>query len=192
MRRVAVWTAAGLMAGLWLVPWERWLGMNFPAHMLRHMGLVALVAPLLVLGLPRLAARVPVSPLAGAVVEFAIVWAWHLPALHGLAWRSGPGFALEQAMFLGAGLAVWASALAGPQPMAGAGGLLVTSMHMTLLGALLILAPRDLYAAFCGYAPDLTGQQLGGMIMLAIGTPAYLAGGLWLMGQTLRNPPEQA
>jgi putative membrane protein len=62
-------------------------------------------------------------------------------------------------------------------------------MHMTLLGALLILAPRDLYAAICGTAPDLTGQQAGGMLMLAIGTPVYLLGGLLLTGRALAEEP---
>ena len=72
-------------------------------------------------------------------------------------------------------------------PLAGAGGLLLTSMHMTLLGALLVLAPRDIYADICGTAPDLSGQQIGGMLMLAIGTPVYLIAGLWLTGQALQE-----
>lgn len=63
----------------------------------------------------------------------------------------------------------------------------MTSMHMTLLGALLVLAPRDIYAAICGTPPDLSGQQIGGMLMLAIGTPVYLIAGLWLTGQALRE-----
>ena len=60
-------------------------------------------------------------------------------------------------------------------------------MHMTLLGALIVLAPRDLYAAICGTAPDLAGQQIGGMLMLAIGTPVYLGAGLALTGLALRD-----
>ena len=58
-------------------------------------------------------------------------------------------------------------------------------MHMTLLGAMLVLAPRDLYAELCGTAPDLSGQQIGGLLMLGIGTPVYLAGGLWLVRRTV-------
>ena len=60
-------------------------------------------------------------------------------------------------------------------------------MHMTLLGAILTLAPRDLYADWCGTAPDLSGQQIGGMLMLAIGTPVYLIAGLVLTGMSLRD-----
>ena len=41
--------------------------------------------------------------------------------------------------------------------LAGAGALLLTSMHMTLLGSLLVLSNADLYTAFCGTPPDLFG-----------------------------------
>jgi putative membrane protein len=61
-------------------------------------------------------------------------------------------------------------------------GLLLTSMHMTLLGALLALSPRPLYfhiAGFSGLTP-LEDQHLGGAIMLLVGGVSYLLGGLWL------------
>jgi putative membrane protein len=175
---------AGLavLAALWLVPWDV---AAFPAHMIRHMGLVAVAAPLLALGFPRALAPLAVNPLAAAVVEFVVVWAWHLPAAHAAARLSALGLVAEQGAFLLAGLMVWAGAFGARQPLAGAGGLLLTSMHMTLLGAILVLAPRDLYAELCGTPPDLTGQQLGGLLMLGIGTPVYLAGGLWLVRRAL-------
>ena len=177
---------AGLavLAALWLLPLEA-AAPAFPAHMLRHMGLVAIAAPLLALGFPRELRVLALSPLAAAVVEFVVVWGWHLPATHAAARLSGLAFVAEQAMFLGAGLLVWVGAFGARQPLAGAGGLLLTSMHMTLLGAILVLAPRDLYAELCGTAPNLPGQQVGGLLMLGIGTPVYLAGGLWLVRRAL-------
>lgn len=60
-------------------------------------------------------------------------------------------------------------------------------MHMTLLGALLVLAPSDLYAEICGRDPSLSGQQLGGILMLAIGTPIYLVGALVLAARVVRE-----
>lgn len=174
-----------LLAGIWLLPLAE-AAPRFPLHMLRHMVLVALAAPLLVLGFPPLARWFAIPPLVAAGVEFALVWAWHLPAAHGLAYRVPAGFAVEQASFLLAGLLVWAGCLRGGttgdagQALAGAGALLLTSMHMTLLGALLTLAPRDVYAGFCGTAPDPEGQAVGGMLMLAIGTPVYLLAGVVL------------
>ncbi|WP_240310699.1 cytochrome c oxidase assembly protein [Pseudosulfitobacter sp. DSM 107133] len=170
---------------LWLLPLDVWAGADFPHHMLRHMGLVAIATPLLVLGFPQATRPFALSPLVGAAVEFGVVWGWHLPGLHGWADGNGAALVLEQGSFLIAGLLVWAGALRADQPLAGAGGLLLTSMHMTLLGALIILAPRDLYAEICGRAPDLDAQQLGGLLMLGIGTPVYLVAGLARVAQAL-------
>ena len=186
MRRGIALLAALALALAWAAPLGAWLG-PFPAHMLSHMTLVAVAAPLLVLAFPAAFDRLRVPALAGAVLEFLIVWGWHLPALHGAA-RLATGWHLaEQALFLAGGLAVWAGALRAREPLAGAGALLLTSMHMTLLGALLVLSGQDLYAAFCGTPPDLFGQRLGGLLMLGIGTPVYLIGGLWLTSLTLRE-----
>jgi putative membrane protein len=67
----------------------------------------------------------------------------------------------------------------------------LTSMHMTLLGALLALTPRALYAGH-GSAGSGIGavedQHLGGAIMLIVGGVSYLAGALVLMGEWLRAP----
>lgn len=183
MRPVPLACAIALLAALWILPLDR--GGEFPAHMARHMGLVALAAPALVLGLPALFTRLTVPVLAGAMAEFAIVWGWHLPALHGAARNGAIWFAAEQALFLAGGLAVWAGAIHARHPLAGAGVLVLTSMHMTLLGALLLFAGRDLYAGVCGRAPDLGAQQLGGLLMLGIATPVYLVGGLVLAARSL-------
>jgi putative membrane protein len=61
-------------------------------------------------------------------------------------------------------------------------------MHMTLLGALLALAPRPLYIhaeTFSGLT-SLEDQQLGGAIMLIVGGISYLTGGLWLTVALMR------
>lgn len=184
MTRGCGYLGLAVMAAIWLLP-EHWVGGHFPHHMVRHMALVAAVAPLLVIGFPALATPFALSPLFGVVVEFVVVWAWHLPGLHAMADASAAVYLLEQASFLAAGLLVWAGALRSGNPLAGAGGLLLTSMHMTLLGALIILAPRDLYAETLGRAADLGEQQIGGLLMLAIGTPIYLVGGLFLTARAL-------
>ncbi|MEY8840445.1 cytochrome c oxidase assembly protein [Cribrihabitans sp. XS_ASV171] len=187
MRTVPAIAALLMLAGIWFPDWEAYLG-AFPAHMLRHMGLVALAAPLLVLALPAVGRIAPPVAIAAAI-EFAVVWAFHLPLAHATTQSGGVWYLFEQALFLAAGVAVWASALPPSPRLAGAVGLLLTSMHMTLLGALLILAPKDLYAEICGRAPDLSGQQLGGILMLAMGTPAYLFGGLALTASALKESP---
>jgi putative membrane protein len=75
--------------------------------------------------------------------------------------------------------------------MAGAVGLLFTSMHMTLLGALLALAPRPLYGEASVSCLGLTlgpaaDQSVGGTVMLAVGAVVYLAGGLALVARGLK------
>lgn len=189
--------AAGMatLAAVWLGPLPPLAPRHFSAHMTMHMAVVALAAPLIALGLaggrfdparkwPRLFSAVQAS-----VAELVVVWAWHAPSLHHAARHSTAGLVAEQGMFLISGLLVWSSAFGGDprhsRQRAGAGvvALLLTSMHMTLLGALLALSSRPLYihgveAALARSALD--EQHLGGAIMLIVGGIAYLAGGLWL------------
>lgn len=159
------------------------LGRHFAATMTAHMLLVAVVAPLLVTGLPASGWRPGV--LIGVVAELAVVWGWHLPELHAAQSASPVVAMLAQATFLAAGWLVWVGALSARDPLVGAMGLFLTSMHMTLLGALLILSPRDLYGHACTGCGGLADQQIGGMIMIGVGTPVYLVAALWLAHRAL-------
>jgi len=166
--------------------------------MVMHMSVVAVAAPLIAVGLTGTrvdpAARVPwlFSPLLAAMLEFVIVWGWHMPALHGAARAGGWVLAAEQGSFLLAGLLLWLSCLgrAAGGTVAGALmgtlALLVTSMHMTLLGALIAFAGRPLYGHVHGdLAATLADQQMGGVIMLLAGGLVYLVGGLALMARVV-------
>jgi putative membrane protein len=190
-----------VLALVWLGPVPQLLPGPFAAHMTMHMGVVAVAAPLLAFGVaggrfdPARRAPALFSPVPASLVELLVVWAWHAPALHHAARHSTAGLVLEQATFLASGLLVWASSVGGDAREGGAragGGvlaLLLTSMHMTLLGALLALPPRPLYAhahAAAAIAP-LDDQHLGGAIMIVVGGVSYLAGGLWLVVRVLRR-----
>ena len=153
---------------------------------------VGLAAPLLAAGIAPFIGghRWPLAlPIAASLADLVIVWLWHTPALHDASRAGGPALVLEQASFALVAVLVWLVALSGA-PLAGALSLFFTSMHMTLLGALLSLAPRTIYAghhhggAF-GLSP-LQDQQAGGAIMLAVGAIVYLAGGLMLAARALR------
>lgn len=189
------------LAGAWLGPLPAMASSAFFAHMTLHMLIVAVAAPLLSLAIAGLRLdpvhRVPAlfAPIPASVGELIIVWAWHAPGPHHFARNSVAGFVIEQSMFLMAGLWVWLSAFGGPLPRpgdrtaSGIIGLLLTSMHMTLLGALLALAPRPLFNhhhAYAGLTP-LEDQHLGGAVMLVVGGIAYLAGGLALTVDLFRN-----
>ena len=174
-RHIAATLGAGLAVALWTLPLGDQIG-GFPAHMLRHALLVAVVPALLAPALP--ARRAP-PPMLAAGVEFAAAWGWHLPGAHMAALLSPALGAAEQASFLLGGLGIWWAARAA-SPLGGAAALLLTSIHMTMLGAAILLAPRVLYP-YC----DLGAQATGAMLMLAVVTPAYLLGGLALARRAL-------
>jgi putative membrane protein len=194
-------SGAGVLAVLWFGPLSGMTSSSFTAHMTVHISVVAIAAPLIAIGLagtrydPVAAAPAIFAPLPASIIEFLVVSAWHTPILHHAARTNGPVFAAEQLTFLASGLLLWLAAVGGAagtrrwRAVAGAGALLFTSMHMTLLGALFALTPRPLYAhggtgAFGLSA--LNDQHLGGTIMLIVGGASYLTGGLWLAARALR------
>jgi putative membrane protein len=213
MKRPALFAVGALVLfTVWVWPLPA-LGLPpFAGHMTMHMAVVAIAAPLLALGLaggrfdpapraPRLFSAIPLS-----MLELVAVWSWHSPALHHAARHEPLGFALEQATFLLTGFMLWAAALGGSaaqrrsRAIGGVTGLLLTSMHMTLLGALIALTPRVLYghAHHHGSLSPLVDQQVGGTIMLLVGGVAYLTGGLglcadaFLRGRAARPQEERA
>lgn len=168
--------------------------MTFTEHMAWHMALVTIVTPLFVLGIrgtrwnPVHRSPVLFSPLAACLIEFLVIWTWHLPPLHDAARHHGGAFAMEQASFAGAALYFWLSILGGPgvpgRQASGIIALVLTFAHMTMLGALVALAPRALYA----HGDDaLIDQQIGGAVMILAGTVAYPLVALWL-SRTLVSP----
>lgn len=204
MRATAVLSGLATLGVVWLLPLDDVLPGPFAAHMTMHMGVVAVAAPLLALGVagsrfdpvrrwPRLFPAIPLS-----VAELIAVWAFHAPALHHFARTTRTGLAIEQGTFLGCGLLLWLASCGGRagggRTAAGVVALLLTSMHMTLLGALLALSPRPLYEVHAmahGHAraalDPLADQHLGGAIMLLAGGVAYLVGGVWLTAVLLRE-----
>lgn len=188
--------AAGLalLALLWLGPLPEMSRTAFSAHMILHLGIVAVAAPLLAIGMKRVGFGLNrlrpglKSAAAASVFDFVMVWAWHAPPLHEAASRDLSVFALQQVSFLAAGLLIWGVAFAGDRREdagAGAVAMLATFMHMTMLGALLALAPALIYA------PDvcigafgferLEDQRFGGTLMAIAGGLPFLAGGLVLV-----------
>lgn len=198
MKRTCFILGAILLGGLWLGPLPAMTAHSFAAHMTLHMGVVAIAAPLLAAGLAgtrfdpvqKRPAWFPAVPIS--ILELVVVWGWHAPALHHAARQVAWGMAAEQACFFLTGLLLWLAAVSGSRERAGAGvaALLLTSMHMTLLGALLALTPRTLYAHrdHTGSSlPALDDQHLGGAIMLVVGGVSYLAGGLALTTRLVRR-----
>ncbi len=201
MRKLLFFLGCLTLLGLWFGPLAAFAEHAFFAHMIVHMGVVAVAAPLLALGMaqgrfdPVRKWPMAFAPIPASMIEFFFVWAWHVPRLHHAARHSSLGHFAEQATFLFSGLLLWLSVFGGKEAdrdrrsAAGVIGLLLTAMHMTLLGVLIALAPRSLYShhSAMGGLTAIEDQHLGGAVMVLMGGVTYLVGGLWLMSELLNR-----
>ena len=198
------WMVAGVvvLATAWLGALPELARQSFTAHMTLHISVIAIGVPMLALGIAGSpldpVRRFPVlfAPIPASIVELVIVWAWHAPLLHGMARSSHALLLVEQGSFFLAGMLVWLASFGGDplqrhqRAVAATAGLLLTSMHMTLLGVLLAIAGRPLYAhahaALFGLSP-LQDQHAGGLIMLLFGGAAYLLGAMYRVAGILKG-----
>lgn len=201
LRQFSLACGLAVLCIVWLGPLLGEWRQSFVAHMLAHMGVIAIAAPLIVIGLPsswRSGPSMPASlPILASLVELIAVWGWHAPVMRAAAEASLAVTAAEQATFLIAGMLLWWTCFAassdGRNAATGAAALLLTSIHMTLLGALLALSPRPLYGlgdVTCFGTALSAGQdqQLGGVVMLLVGAGVYLAGGIALVAGLVGEP----
>lgn len=184
-----------LIAGLSLFgPFDDWAERSTAWHMVQHMLLIAVVAPLGVLARPWpqwRAAAGPVMdalwravqhatrrPMACAMLHAAAIWIWHAPAPYMAAVLSNGWHVLEHASFLLSGALFWGAVLRPGRAgtLQATLALLFTVMHTGLLGALLTFAPRVLYA---GESRELWDQQLAGLVMWVPGGAVYLLAAAW-------------
>ena len=186
-----------ILVALWAGPLPGRARVSFSSHMILHLGVMVVAAPLLALGIARTALMpkgrgnwIPFAILA-SLTELVVVWGWHAPVLHEAASLVTWVFALQQASFLFAGVLVWLPGLAPGREAAGAGTLAMAMsfMHMSMLGVLLTMVPSLLYAPeLClggfGLGP-LEDQQLGGVLMALGGGLPYLAGGIFFAHRLL-------
>jgi putative membrane protein len=153
----------------------------FSAHMVQHELLMALAAPLLVLGRPLVPFlwalpirwrrtlggwakveavqggwRMLTAPFAAWLLHAVALWAWHLPGPYQATLASGWMHTLQHASFLGTGLLFWWALVHGREGRMGYGTsvfyLFATAMHSGALGALLTFAPQPWYPAYAGFA----------------------------------------
>jgi putative membrane protein len=147
----------------------------FAAHMIQHVVMIGVAAPLLVLGrpggalswsLPKTWARglgavvrarpiaagwaVVTNPLIATVLHGLTIWAWHWPALFEAALVNPWVHWLEHATLVASAVVFWWALLGRPARALGYGvsiaALFVTLLHTSLLGTLLTLSPRLWYA----------------------------------------------
>jgi putative membrane protein len=205
------WQAGSFAAG-WLVlaaalisPLDALGEVLFSAHMAQHELLMAVAAPLLVLGRPvipflgglpvgwrRAAGRWVSTPPVGStwhaltlpsvawVLHAVAIWAWHAPALYDATLTSDAVHALQHASFLGSALLFWWALIHGRHGRLRYGAsvlyIFTTALHTTALGAVLSLAPRPLYPAYGATAAwGLTALEDQQLAGLIMWVPAGIA-----------------
>lgn len=179
----------------------------FSAHMIQHELLMAVAAPLLVLGKPAVAIlwglpertrttvgrlfSLHIPQLAAFLLHAGAIWIWHAPRLYDASVTNEAVHAAQHLSFLGTGLIFWWSLFHARSEKGNEGTavvyLFLTAIHTTLLGALLTLSDTPLYSVYSDVTTSSWGltaledQQLGGLIMWIPGGVIYLAAALWLM-----------
>ena len=161
----------------------------FSAHMIQHLVLIFVVAPLLVAGTPgwmlrpalRLKGVGPVArwltrPKQAFVIFNLMMVGWHIPYFYNLAMAVHPVHIVEHLMFLAAAVVMWWPFMS-PLPelprLAYPGQMLycfLLSIPMSIVAIYIAMADHVLYPAYqaaprvWGLSP-LEDQQLGGLIM---------------------------
>jgi putative membrane protein len=213
--------AGGLAAvgGALLSPLDRWGAELFSLHMIQHEVLMLIAAPLLVLGRPlplflwafaeswrpyvaRFTRRSAVqgawaallSPPVAWVLHALSLWVWHVPRYFDAVLRSTALHELQHLTFLGAALAFWAAVMETRRPAQQGAAivyLFTTTVHTSVLGALITFAARPWYAAYLQIPRSwgltaLEDQQLGGLIMWVPGSLVYVGIALALLVRWMR------
>lgn len=212
-RGVPAWRSACFAAGMLVLaggllsPLHAMGDRLFAAHMVQHVLLMTIAAPLLALGaapgaiawgLPRATRRGfgaltrAARPLArtgpATVLHGVALWLWHAPAAYAAALSSDALHWLQHASLLGSALLFWQAVLGRrgrANPGAAIACLFLTALHTGLLGVLLALARAPLYPGQSAAAHDfglspLEDQQLAGLVMWVPGGLVYAAAALAL------------
>lgn len=167
---------------------------SLTAHMVQHVLLLVVAAPLLALGVPwRPRSRTPWLAWASAALlaETVAMVGWHLPVLYGAALDHEPLHALEHGSYLATAFAFSSAVGVGSARHRGGAVAIVflAAAPGSALGAALTLATRPWYPAY----PSMADQQLAGVVMWAFAGLAYVLAaaalfGVWLRGLERESP----
>lgn len=207
MLRASLFAAAMAMAVVAVAsPIDALADMLFSLHMVQHLLLMLVAAPLLVLARPsplllfalprrwrgpvgRIGNRGPgtvwralTHPLGAAGLYLLALWIWHVPSLYGLAIRSDPVHTMQHASFLLAAVCLWTSVVDRPRRTGAFGAsvlsVFATAVHSGVLGALLALSVGVWYPFYAERAGELgpLTDQQVGGLVMWIPSGIILAG----------------
>jgi len=134
------------------------------------------------------------SPIVAWLLHALVLWIWHAPRLFEGALRHETVHDVQHLSFLASALVFWAAMVeARKQAQQGAAiiYLFTTTVHTSVLGALITFATRPWYAAYLQTPRDwglsaLEDQQLGGLIMWVPGSLVYVGIALALLVRWIR------
>lgn len=171
-------------------------------HMVQHLLLMTMAAPLVLLGAPArrsaMERRLPYflgRPLAGWMAGTMTLVGWHIPAAFTLGLRSEAWHILEQATFFAAGLLFWRPIVrtwpsaARPGHWWSVGYLFLATLPCDVLSAFLIFSERVAYPAYLSSGHDVASvvadQQRAGALMWTVVTLVYFIVGAVLATRLL-------
>jgi putative membrane protein len=208
------WRLAAFMAGILSI----WIAVASPMsmldhelltfHMVKHLMLMIVASPLILLGAPWLMRGGRPSSVRRLgwtlLLASATVVGWHIPAAFELALQSHAWHGVEDASFLAAGLFFWWPVIASRRGDAGAWSiplyLFLATLPCDILSAFLAFCGRVIYPAYL-VAPGhfqispVDDQQLAGALMWVSVTLVYLVPAAMITMQILspkRAPVHQA
>jgi putative membrane protein len=164
----------------------------FSIHMAQHLLLIAIAAPLLVLG----GFEIRLPPLAGWGLFITVFLFWHWPIAFGWAATRELGMVVELGTILLAAVGFW-SGILGSSPLDdGARALLVmtAAIPTDLPGVVMLFAPRAICvmphedAARFGMT-SLQDQQLAGLLMWVPANLVFFGIATFLFGRWIRASP---
>jgi putative membrane protein len=121
-------------------------------------------------------------------IQVALLWMWHVPSLQRWAMESHTREVLMHGSLFLAAASFWTllASLPAKSSWQAIFLLLLTGKLTCLLGALLIFAPRPLYAAHL-HSATLEDQQLAGLLMVTACPLSYVTAGVVLAAQIVAD-----
>ncbi|WP_187409108.1 cytochrome c oxidase assembly protein [Saccharophagus sp. K07] len=166
-------------------------------HMLLHIGLMAVLAPLAAMvwlswGRPVASVKSSGFLAMATVVQLGLFFLWHSPRVLTWLMESHGMMALAQGSLFIVATAFWLSVLqhAGNHVWRAIVALLLTGKLFCLLALLLVFAPRALYAGHDYGEPELVDQQLAGLLMITACPMTYILAAVLLVVRWLRTMEE--
>lgn len=165
---------------------------SLPAHMVQHVLLTMVAAPLLAAGLPRLSR---VHPLVAWILFAATGWVVHLTGFFEAAAEHVPVHVLEHALLLGTAVLFWAAVVGPRTTLSYPLRLLYLAVGMpqnTFLALAIYSSATVLYPHYGGGRHPLADQRVAGGIMWVAGDLVLLVAVLVMAAAWARDEERQA